>query len=533
MVSETKLKQRKNSDQLDPPKRLNESTWKDISELTKQDIIRTMESNINENFDRMLNRIVVEASTSQTDLEWMLERTKDKRVSEGRELPEKVFMHRESLLTGLLRISHIRAVYNMFAAILFLIAAETVISDFLDIGSFRKKYHVEMFTWVFGKFGHTSAIWISMQLNTLALFGYFNLWAQYRSGSTRPTLFDLVALTSYIVYQASHNKLAFMTFYGWLVFYLELPPGSSIMLGMELSRIMMKSHAFVRSNIPKAFYKTASVKSTDGSKMSSGSDCPKFSHFLYFLFAPTLVYRDQYPRTDKIRWSFVLSNAVQFLLCVFYTYFILFRFCFTKFENFAARPLSISETLQFILNCMLPGGMLMYLAFFSFLHSWLNMFAELMTFGDRLFYKDWWNSRSFSTYYRTWNVVVHDWLYTYIYLDVANWSKKRTLATTLVFAVSAIMHEFILCMTFKFFYPVLLVLFGGAGFLLVFFKTRNRFWNLSFFANMCLGLGIEIALYASEWYARKHCPPIYPDHFWLDLTIPRSLFCNMTAANNQ
>lgn len=31
--------------------------------------------------------------------------------------------------------------------------------------------------------------------------------------------------------------------------------------------------------------------------------------------------------------------------------------------------------------------------------------------------QDWWNSTSFSNYYRTWNVVVHDWLYSYVYQD--------------------------------------------------------------------------------------------------------------------
>lgn len=31
--------------------------------------------------------------------------------------------------------------------------------------------------------------------------------------------------------------------------------------------------------------------------------------------------------------------------------------------------------------------------------------------------QDWWNSTSFANYYRTWNVVVHDWLYYYVYCD--------------------------------------------------------------------------------------------------------------------
>eukprot|EP00042_Codosiga_hollandica_P019940 m.62926 g.62926 ORF g.62926 m.62926 type:complete len:114 (-) comp49604_c0_seq5:595-936(-) len=67
---------------------------------------------------------------------------------------------------------------------------------------------------------------------------------------------------------------------------------------------------------------------------------------------------------------------------------------------------------------MLPGTVVLLLAFFAILHSWLNAFAELLCFADRQFYKDWWNARSFAAYYRTWNCVVHDWLYSYIYCEL-------------------------------------------------------------------------------------------------------------------
>jgi hypothetical protein len=42
----------------------------------------------------------------------------------------------------------------------------------------------------------------------------------------------------------------------------------------------------------------------------------------------------------------------------------------------------------------------------------------MLRFGDRQFYLDWWNSTSFNVYYRTWNTLVQDWLYTYIYRDL-------------------------------------------------------------------------------------------------------------------
>lgn len=43
-----------------------------------------------------------------------------------------------------------------------------------------------------------------------------------------------------------------------------------------------------------------------------------------------------------------------------------------------------------------------------------------------LILQDWWNSTSFANYYRTWNVVVHDWLYYYGYRDFLWVSKVPT-----------------------------------------------------------------------------------------------------------
>lgn len=52
---------------------------------------------------------------------------------------------------------------------------------------------------------------------------------------------------------------------------------------------------------------------------------------------------------------------------------------------------------------------------YGFLHSWLNMWAEMLQFADRHFYDAWWLSSSYGEYYRKWNAVVHVWLHTYIY----------------------------------------------------------------------------------------------------------------------
>ena len=43
--------------------------------------------------------------------------------------------------------------------------------------------------------------------------------------------------------------------------------------------------------------------------------------------------------------------------------------------------------------------------FYAFFHCALYLLAELTRFGDRQFYKDWWNSSFIDEYWRTWNLV--------------------------------------------------------------------------------------------------------------------------------
>ncbi|GAB1860879.1 Sterol O-acyltransferase 2 [Camponotus japonicus] len=74
----------------------------------------------------------------------------------------------------------------------------------------------------------------------------------------------------------------------------------------------------------------------------------------------------------------------------------------------------------------------------------MNAWAEMLRFADRLFYKDWWNSTSFPMWNRTWNVVIYDWLYTYLYKDMYEVvvPRNKPLAIFTVFFVSAVCHEY-------------------------------------------------------------------------------------------
>ena len=176
----------------------------------------------------------------------------------------------------------------------------------------------------------------------------------------------------------------------------------------------MKTHAFVRSNVTRALEngkkkidalnmrrhrKTNSL--TIDTKDDSSSDeelisrknkndlklCPDFTCYLYFLFAPTLVYRDEYPRNSRIRWRNVFSNFAQVFGAILYTHYIFSRFCIPVFKHFSTESVTLKVFIQSILNCTLPGTLLLLVGFFAFLHCWLNAWAEMLRFSDRLFYK--------------------------------------------------------------------------------------------------------------------------------------------------
>ncbi|CAM9864484.1 unnamed protein product [Heterosigma akashiwo] len=47
-----------------------------------------------------------------------------------------------------------------------------------------------------------------------------------------------------------------------------------------------------------------------------------------------------------------------------------------------------------VLVMAVPSTYIWLLGFYVFFHLYMNLLAELLRFGDREFYKDWWNSTS-------------------------------------------------------------------------------------------------------------------------------------------
>ncbi|KAG8436785.1 hypothetical protein GDO86_007750 [Hymenochirus boettgeri] len=494
------------------------------AELLKSELVKDVDIHFNEFVNNFIEECTVLESTSATPPLHSENLEKDGHKVRGlRPPPEhgKLFVSRRSLLDELFEVNHIRTIYHMFIALLILFILSTLVVDCIDEG--RLVLEFDLLVYAFGNIPIVISTWLCMFLTTLIIpYGLFSTWARGYRASSHRNIRCLFFGFFYMMFQML--GLGFIPTY--IVIQYNLPPASRFIIILEQVRLIMKAHSFVRENVPRVF--------TFTKEKTSIVPVPQVTQYLYFLFAPTLIYRDNYPRNPSIRWGYVATKFSQVMGCLFYAYYVFVRLCIPLFRNISQEPFSLRVLVLCIFNSILPGVLILFLAFFAFLHCWLNAFAEMLRFADRMFYKDWWNSTSFANYYRTWNVVVHDWLYYYAYRDFL-WffgRKFKAAAMLSVFTVSAVVHEYALAICFGFFYPVLFILFMCFGMLFNFIlhdRRKGPIWNVIMWTSLFLGQGVLLCLYSQEWYAQRQCPVNNPT--FLDFVKPRSWTCRLHFEN--
>lgn len=131
-------------------------------------------------------------------------------------------------------------------------------------------------------------------------------------------------------------------------------------------------------------------------------------------------------------------------------------------------------------------------------------------------------SESFAQYYRKWNLVVHEYLHTYLYKDLIILTKNKSAATALTFLISIIAHEYSISFICGFFLPILGIHFLTSALLLRI--EHYKLFNFLLIFALPIGTAIELSLYTMEFYARQNCA-IEDENFWKYFQF-RMLTCN-------
>jgi diacylglycerol O-acyltransferase-1 len=214
---------------------------------------------------------------------------------------------------------------------------------------------------------------------------------------------------------------------------------------------LMDDNISTRQTIQTNFM-TMTTLTTLSSSLSSSSitqtTAISFSSFIYFLLAPTLVFKiEGYPRTLFINISHIFQMLLEALVEATLIYCAFKQFILPVLTEPSSRKGIIGLSLD-VLRLSIPS-MLVWLACFDlYFNRILQAHAELLMFKNRKFNGPFWNSTSLSHFWRTWNIPVHEWANEYVFQAIKEFV-PRDVAVLFTFLLSAILHEVIFSVAFK------------------------------------------------------------------------------------
>lgn len=155
----------------------------------------------------------------------------------------------------------------------------------------------------------------------------------------------------------------------------------------------MKVHAYYREKIINGinrngefamfipeWAKKQGVKESDLDQpdISVGNFYEELSRYAYFFLAPTLIYRDSYPRNRKIRLHIVLKNIFSFIILIFYLWCVFKALCIPIFKHTVNNPGGLRQFIASVIFSTVSGIICLLTLFYGMLHCWMNIFGELL-----------------------------------------------------------------------------------------------------------------------------------------------------------
>ncbi|KAF2015276.1 hypothetical protein BU24DRAFT_421576 [Aaosphaeria arxii CBS 175.79] len=324
--------------------------------------------------------------------------------------------------------------------------------------------------------------------------------------------------TTWVVVAMFHGALATLSLVvaSLVVFYKIHHPGIGTLCEFHAVIIWLKSASYAFTN--RDLRHTLLHPDESEALPDLYSSCPypqniNWGNLCYFWWAPTLVYQPVYPRTTTIRWGFVLRCMVEVAALSIVVWIASAQYAAPLLQNsldkiFQLDFVSITERVMKLstisLFCWLCG-------FFALFQSFMNALAEVMKFGDREFYGDWWNVGSVRTYWTTWNKPVTNFMRRHIYAPLVGRGVPPAAAQIIVFFISGVLHELLVGIPT---HNVLGVAFAGMMFqipLIVLTDVIQKIkgirgkvaGNMIFWVSFCLvGQPLAALLYFFAWHAK-------------------------------
>ncbi|XP_039536071.1 diacylglycerol O-acyltransferase 1-like [Pimephales promelas] len=224
----------------------------------------------------------------------------------------------------------------------------------------------------------------------------------------------------------------------------------------------------------------------------------------YFVFAPTLCYELNFPRSESIRMGFLFRRLFEMLLLTQLLVGLTQQWMVPIIRS-SMKPLQemdYSRMTERLLRLAVPNHLLWLIFFYSFFHSSMNFVAELLRFGDREFYRDWWNSETITYFWQNWNIPVHKWCLRHFYKPLMRRGAGKLLSQSAVFFASAFFHEYLVSVPLRMFrlwaFMGMMAQLPLAWFVARF--LRGNYGNAAVWLSLIIGQPIAVLMYVHDYY---------------------------------
>jgi len=320
-----------------------------------------------------------------------------------------------------------------------------------------------------------------------------------------------------IITLQSANIIALTLIPAWMMITMEPNPASGIVVMLFDAVFVMKltSYAHVNHNSRLELQKRETLGEQANSLVSQNQypNNLTLQNLYFFIAIPTLCYQFEYPRTERIRKGFLVRRIFEAVFFSVLIVVIVEQYILPIIEKSVEpfRTNDLPRIVERLSKLAIPNLYVWLLGFYVFFHLYLNIVAEIFRYGDRLFYKDWWNSTTLGYFWRNWNMPVHNWMLDHVFIPATNAGFSRTQAGVMCFFISAVFHELVIAVPFnmwKFW-----AFFGMMGQLpLIILSGRylkdHQAGNVLFWFSIVLGQPFLVLMIYRDWYMRHH-PPMY------------------------
>ncbi|SCP04168.1 diacylglycerol O-acyltransferase, putative [Plasmodium ovale] len=246
--------------------------------------------------------------------------------------------------------------------------------------------------------------------------------------------------------------------------------------------------------------------------------CLNLKNYYTYILMPTMCFQYTYPRTEKIRWVLIFKHILEVIFLLIMIKIISDQYIFNTIENtFTMKEfksakfiVKITHLVERMLKVSIPTLYIWLIGFLIVFHHWCNILAEITKFGDRLFYKDWWNANSFAEYWRKWNLPIHYFVYRHINKPLIYYGVNKTFSMIIVFFISALLHEYLISIPLKLgFSGYIFFFFIGQIPLIhltnnVYFKKHKTIGNSIFWIVFCVtGQPLILFIYYYSWIEKQ------------------------------